>query len=310
MKIKKESIMKFPRKLTALAAAAALCTSTTSAEIIEVQGGDELSLVTLMQGLTYEVIPGGFSRTTLEMDLILPASQDPVPVIVFAMGNGWRSINRSVLLAQLAPLAHAGFAIASIDYRIIGEAQFPEPQRDVKAAVRYLRAHAGQYNIDPDRIGLFGNSAGAHLVLNVGLAGGETLFENEAWSEQSSDVSAIAAFYPPVYMDQQNPDPAAPPNLHLGAIGADPANAELAAQATPATYIDANDPPVMLIHGTEDSVVPIDQSEQLHNALEAGGVDVTFLRVAGIGHSFGRMSSVPEVYEHMISFFDEHLRSE
>tara|TARA_R110002072_G_scaffold150962_5_gene300040 strand:+ start:1980 stop:2888 length:909 start_codon:yes stop_codon:yes gene_type:complete len=297
-------------RLTATLAAGLLFAAAAQAETIEIQGGDALNLVTVMHGVTYETIPGGFSRTSLEMDLLLPASREPVPVIVFAMGNGWRSIDRGVLLAQLAPIAQAGFAIASIDYRIIGEATFPEPQRDVNAAVRFLRANADRFNIDPERVGLFGSSAGAHLVLNVGLAGGEELFENDAWADQSSAVDAIAVFYPPVYMTQQNPDPAYLANLHLGAVGADPANAELAAQATPATYIDANDPPVMLIHGTEDPVVPIDQSEQLHDALEAAGVDVTFLRVNGIGHSFGRMSSTPGVYERLIAFYDEHLRGE
>jgi acetyl esterase/lipase len=105
------------------------------------------------------------------MDIIKPVSDKPTPAIVFVSGNGWRSIDRAALIPQLAPIAKAGHLVATIDYRIIGEAIFPEPLKDVKTAIRFLRANAKIYNIDADHIGIWGNSAGGHLSAMAATTG-------------------------------------------------------------------------------------------------------------------------------------------
>ncbi|UYO00278.1 MAG: alpha/beta hydrolase [Devosia sp.] len=262
---------------------------------------------TLLSGVSYTKVANGFARNNLEMDLLLPGSQEPTAAIVFVMGNGWQSIDRRVLIPQLSELARAGYAVATIDYRIIGEATFPEPEKDVKAAIRFLRENASRFNIDPDRIGLFGNSAGGHLSLVAGLSHGVATFANDEWADQDDSVKAIVAFYAPSFLGDMSDSPTGRTSAHMGMDLSDPANLEAGKAGDPITYADETDPPVLLIHGTEDVVVPIEQSDRLHDELAAAGVDVTLLRVEGIGHSFGKMSSTPEVMARVRGFFDAHL---
>ena len=113
-----------------------------SAEEKTIKGGVPINLATLQPGVTYTDIPNGFARPHLMMDIIKPVSDKPVPAIVFVSGNGWRSIDRAALIPQLSPIAKAGYLVAAIDYRIIGEANFPKPLEDVKTAIRFLRANA------------------------------------------------------------------------------------------------------------------------------------------------------------------------
>ena len=113
--------------------------AAVSAEVVTIQNVRENTLATLQPEVTFTDIPNGFVRSHLKMDLIRPASSAPTPAIVFVSGNGWRSVDRAALIPQLAPLAKAGYLIAAIEYRIIGEATFPEPLKDVKTAIRSLR---------------------------------------------------------------------------------------------------------------------------------------------------------------------------
>jgi acetyl esterase/lipase len=212
-------------------------------------------------------------------------------------------------LPQLVRFAEAGFAVASIDYRGIGEAKFPEPQMDVKAAVRYLRANAGLYNLDPENIAVFGPSAGGHLSLIAGLTGDDEEFIDERWPGVSSEVAAIATFYPAVYFGESGSPGYDLGSLHLGFSSHDPANAEATRHASPESHIGPDSPPVLLIHGTEDSIVPIASSQRFYDALMAENVDATFITVQGVGHDFEQMTSVPEVTEALIAFFDRTLKA-
>lgn len=279
------------------------------AEIIDLTPTpDSTAPVELFSDIQYSHLDNGFGRNELYLDLLKPASAEPTPVIVFVMGSGWRGIERERLIPQLVPLAEAGFAVATIDYRGIGEASFPEPQKDVKAAVRFLRTNADQYNIDPDAIGLFGNSAGGHLVTIAGLTGDDEMFVDTRWSGVSSNVQAVATFYPALYFESGGETPYDLASMHLAAWVSDEANAEFIASATPETYISDATPPVLLIHGTADPIVPVAQSERFYEALDAASVDTTFLRVDGIGHSFEDMTRIPEVNETVIAFFERTLK--
>lgn len=278
------------------------------AEVETLVAEGDSGFATLLSGVSYTRVANGFARNNLEMDLLLPGGQEPAPAIVFVLGNGWQSIDRRALIPQLSELARAGYAVATIDYRIIGEATFPEPERDVKAAIRFLRANASRFNIDAGRIGLFGNSAGGHLSLVTGLSHGVDTFANDEWADQDDAVSAIVAFYAPSYLIDMNDGATGRSSQHMGLDLSDPANAEAGRAGDPITYADAGDPPVLLIHGTEDQVVPIQQSERLHDELVGAGVDATLLRVEGVGHSFGKMSSTPEGMARVRAFFDKHLK--
>jgi len=292
-------------------ALACLMAGSAQAEAITVDAtGVAFSGVELYSDIQYSTSALGLMRNELYLDLIRPTSAEPAPVIVFVTGSGWRAVERERLLPQLVRFGEAGFAVASIDYRGIGEAKFPEPQMDVKAAVRFLRQNAALYNLDPDKIAVFGPSAGGHLSLIAGLTGNDPAFVDDRLPEVSSEVAAIAAFYPAAYLGESGQPGYDLASMHMGLSVHDTANAEAVANATPASHITADSPPVLLIHGTEDKVVPIDQSQRLYAALTEQGVDATFVTVTGVGHDFEQMTSVSEVTDALIDFFTRTLKAD
>lgn len=206
--------------------------------------------------------------------------------------------------------------MASISYRSSDIAVFPEPLEDCKAAIRWLKAHAGDYDFDPSRVGVFGGSAGGHLAALIGTTGGIDDFDRSGPCQGvSSRVQAVcAAAAPTDFMDvvRRFPDGSFDATLdlmaqHLG--GKVSENPEKAARANPITYITADAPPFLLLHGDVDNVVPVSQSEILHEALLAAGVEST-LRISKGGGHFGGGSDDPEMVQDMImDFYDRHLSS-
>jgi acetyl esterase/lipase len=289
-------------------AALAVAATPLAADVVTIKVAPDTTLATLQADITYTDIANGFARSHLKMDLIKPLSRTPTPAIVFVSGNGWRSIDRQALIPQLAPFAKAGYLVATIDYRIIGEATFPEPLKDVKTAVRFLRANAAKYNLDPDRIGIWGNSAGGQLSAMVAVTADRAEFEPDKLTGHSSAVQAAAVWYTPVDLSGLPNDPRFVESAHLGLDVRDPANAQAVKKANPVSHVSASSPPFLLVHGTEDKVVQMHHSEMLHAALEAANVPATLIKVEGAGHSFGQVSSTPEVMAAMLAFFDRHLK--
>ena len=246
-------------------------------------------------GVPYAAIPG---IRPLELDLHLPAQTDtPPPVVVFLHGGGWRAGSRSSAGPAYAGqtrtpferLARAGLAVASVDYRLTGEAIWPAQLNDAKAAVRWLRARAGELGVDPDRIAAWGESAGGHLAALLGLTGDDVLEGDVGVTGPSSAVAAVVAWYAPS-------DLAALPT-DLGADPADPATREAlllggpaqsvpdtAAQASPSSHVRPGAPPFLLLHGTADALIPAVQSERLYAALLEAGVDVELDLYDGADH--------------------------
>lgn len=289
-------------------AATCLMTAAAQADVVTLKMTAPNTLATLQTGVTYTDIPNGFARPYLMMDLIKPASATPVPAIVFVSGNGWRSIDRAALVPQLAPFAKAGYLVATIDYRIIGEATFPEPLRDVKTAIRFLRANAKMLNLDPERIGIWGNSAGGQLSAMVATTAENKTFDNDKWPGHSSAVQAAVLWYPPTDLSRLPSDGRYVESAHLGVDVKDPANADKVKAASPLAYVSAKSAPMLIVHGTADPVVPMAHSEWLHEAMVKAGAPATLLKVEGAGHSFGQVSSQPEVMARVLAFFDKHLK--
>jgi acetyl esterase/lipase len=303
------------RRTVLLGAAIAMGLATAaSAEVVTVQSVRENTLATLQPDVTYTDIANGFARSHLKMDLLRPVSTTPTPAIVFVSGNGWRSVDKAALIPQLAPFAKAGYLVAAIEYRIIGEATFPEPLKDVKTAIRFLRANATRYNINPDRIGIWGNSAGGQLAAMAAVTGDMPEFGNDKWPGHSSAVQAVATWYGAFDLSTttgQAPDSYLyVENAHMGFNVRDPANADKVRKANPQTYISPTTPPFMLVHGTDDPQVPFRQSEMMHDSLKAANIEATLIRVQGAGHSFGQVSSNPEVMSAMQAFFDKQLKGQ
>lgn len=244
-------------------------------------------------------------------DLYLP-KQDAarLPVIVWLHGGGWRLGDRRLAPDLQRYFAQAGFAMASIEYRLSGEAIFPAAVEDVKTAVRWLRASADTYGLDPARIGLWGSSSGGHLAALAALSG-PGVFESPAseYSGYSSEVQAVMDGYGPVdflEMDAQrtaagvvSDDPESvklPKDLRSNSadsfeslfLGAPITTCrDLVRQANPVTYARASAPPFLIMHGLADSAVPAKQSELLYEALAAhAGNEVTLGLITGLGHGF------------------------
>jgi acetyl esterase/lipase len=245
------------------------------------------------------------------LDLYLPGSGENLPLIIWVHGGAFRvgSKEDGVPLDYLAQ----GYAIASLNYRLSQHAIFPAQIEDCKAAVRWLRAHARQYKLDPHRFGAWGPSAGGHLVAMLGTAGHVEQFEVGDYLEYSSKVQAVVDYFGPtdfLQMDIQRPadgmlhDPPDSPESELvgGPIQEHP---QAVAQANPITYVTEAAPPFLIIHGDRDPLVPYQQSLLLVSALQAANVPVTFYPVEGAGH--GGFTD-PKVASLTTEFLAKHLQ--
>ena len=236
----------------------------------------------------------------------------PMPVVVFIHGGAWLVGDKEGM--QTLRLARSGYFTVNIEYRLSSEAIFPAQIHDCKCAIRWLRAHAEEYNIDPDRIGVWGPSAGGHLAALLGTSGGVAELEGKGgWQEFSSRVQAVVDFFGPtnfLKMGGTHDDADSPESLLVGGKIAD--KPEMVRMADPITYVTPGDPPFLIIHGEEDGTVPINQSELLHEALKKSGVSVRFVRVKRGGHGFrGDTEPTPgEIDTMVVEFFDQCLKTD
>ncbi|MGY1808646.1 alpha/beta hydrolase fold domain-containing protein [Blastococcus sp. SYSU D00669] len=248
----------------------------------------------LLLGIPYAAVPG---IRPLELDLYLPAGDGPHPVVVFLHGGGWRLGSRHAAGpayrgADPTPferVAQAGLAVASVDYRLSGEAVWPAQLHDAKAAVRWLRARAGDVGVDPDRIAAWGESAGGHLAALLGLLTDPSLEGDVGYRDGSSAVAAVVAWYPPTdlvgFAADAAADPADPTTREAQLLGAPARDVPaLAAQASPVAHVTPDAPPFLLLHGAADRFVPCVQSERLYAALVEAGADAELDLYEGADH--------------------------
>ncbi|GGI78798.1 alpha/beta hydrolase [Pseudarthrobacter scleromae] len=273
--------------------------------------------------------------TPLLLDLYLPADSDTgadagaagFPAVIHFHGGGWRTGERSSLgpavdgfgLSPIEQLVEAGFVVASADYRLTDVAMFPAQLLDAKAAVRWLRAHAADYGVDPHRIYAWGDSAGGHLACLLGLTAGPAEFAEPAGTPDGGGdhhVAAVAAWYPPTDLnrmgEQARPDAVARADDHGSReallIGAQPASApDKAKAASPLTYVHPDAPPFLLVHGTADRFVPVAQSASLAEALESAGAAVDLLLLEDADHMWqlpdGSQNAARQATAATIDFF-------
>ena len=248
-----------------------------------------------------EYVPGGHARNKL--DLYLPAKADaPLPLIVWVHGGGWEGGSKEGCPA--IPFVAKGYAVASINYRLSQHAVFPAQIEDCKAAIRWLRANAKKYDLDAEHIGVWGASAGGHLVALLGTSGDVKELEGQGGNlDQSSRVQCVIDWFGPTDFSkmggwQDKPD--SPMAKLIGGPVGD--NLEKAAKANPITYVSKDDPPFLIMHGEEDKVVPMNQSELLDEALRKAGVQSTLIRVPGNGHG-GPGFANPENRKRIEEFF-------
>jgi acetyl esterase/lipase len=253
----------------------------------------------------------------LRLDLFLPEKQEgKLPVVVWIFGGAFMQNGRLQQEGGAAWLAIKGYAVAAIEHRLSSDAHFPAQIEDCKAAVRWLRANAAKYGLDPARFGAWGASSGGHLATMLGLTGGVKDLEGESGNlDQSSRVSAVVDFFGPtdfLQMDKaalpgglKHDPPNSPESLLIGGPIQD--NREKAARANPITYITRESPPFLIVHGDRDPLVPCNQSELLFEALRKAGVDATFYKIVSAGHGGPQFQS-PVTKAMVLAFFDEHLK--
>jgi acetyl esterase/lipase len=236
-----------------------------------------------------------------KLDLYLPKDGKNLPLIINIHGGAWQGGSKD-MGAPLDYLAR-GYAVASINYRLSQHAVFPAQIEDCKAAVRWLRANAAKYNLDPNHFAAWGGSAGGHLAALLGTTGDVKAFEVGENLGVSSRLQAVVDYFGPTDLLQMDAhrlpsgqvhDPAVSPESQL--IGGPlQENKEKAAKANPITYLTKDAPPFLICHGDADPLVPHHQSELLEAALKQAGVPVTFYTVKGGGHGGFRDPKVPEL---------------
>ena len=232
----------------------------------------------------------GTENPRQRLDLYVPKTtkgDKPLPVVVFIHGGGWQAGDKRGGFGTVRPLVMTGeYAGVSVGYRLTGEAIWPAQIHDCKAAIRWLRANARKYNLDADRIGVTGNSAGGHLVAMLGTSGDVPELEGALGEhvKESSRVACVVDQYGPtdlLTMGGSHNNPNSPESRLVGG-GAIQENQDAARKASPITYVSKNDPPFMLIHGTSDPVVPFNQSELLAAALKNVGIEALLLSLIHI----------------------------
>ncbi len=266
---------------------------------------------TAKRDVTY--VAGGTDRQRL--DVFFPEkSVKPVPLIVWIHGGAWSAGSKDRCPAL--PLLGDGYAVASVTYRFSQHGVFPAQIEDCRAAIRWLRAHAAEMNIDPARIGAWGSSAGGHLVALLGVAGDETAWDKGDHVDQSARVQAVVNWFGPadlLTMGAQSDadsrikhdDANSPESRLIG--GAVQEQKEKARAASPVAYVTRDDAPMLLMHGDRDPLVPHAQSIELRDALQKVGAEATLQTLPGAGHGGGDFGK-RETFEAVRAFFARHLK--
>lgn len=257
-----------------------------------------------------------------KLDLYLPEkpSDKPLPLIVWVHGGAWRAGSKAG--GPAVGMAARGYAVASVEYRFVPKSLYPAQIQDCQAAIRWLRANRAKYNFDPDHIGAWGASAGGHLVLLLGTAGGKKAFPPIGGNEDQSDqVQAVCDLYGPTDFNtvaQQAEEDKGVKNIwkfntpedpysNLVGVNVNGGDKAKVDAVSPVHFVSKGNPPVLIVHGTKDTLVPYAQSVEFEAASKKAGVSVLLQRLPNSGHG-GPMFNNPAINKLIQAFFDKHLK--
>jgi acetyl esterase/lipase len=242
----------------------------------------------------------------LYLDIFLPEEQNP-PLIMWIHGGGWKELNRTWNLAM--PMLEKGYAVAAVDYRYCDEGQFPTQMLDLKDALLFLKKHAEQYGYNGGKIVVSGDSAGAHLCTLMGVSAGNREWET---TEEDYSVQAVIDMCGPTELSMFFQNKEEELNNSIAELLGVPVTSKMAlsrsAAASPLTYIDGSEPPFLILHGSEDTVVSPEHSRLLRNALEKAGVPVMMYLIPGAVHAFGG-KLVTEIISEFLDYFLKEIKT-
>ncbi len=245
----------------------------------------------------------------LQLDLARPEKgEGPFPAIVCIHGGGFRAGTRDGYDKLCLTLAQHGYVAVTVTYRLAPAYQFPAAVQDCKAAVRWLRANAAKYHLDPARIGTMGGSAGGHLALFLGVTAGEPSFEGEGHLDQSSAVNCVVSYYGPSDFTQsygKSVDAHEVLPLFFGGNLEQKRREHIV--GSPLYWVTPKAAPTLCIHGTQDKYVAHEQAVWMVDRLKASAVEAELLTLEGAGHGF-KDADAEKADAAMLAFFDRHLK--
>jgi len=256
-----------------------------------------------------DVIYGTVNGIALKLDVYKPTINGPLPAILLVHGGGWVQGDKRTLEVNARYFAERGYVGVSVNYRLGPVIKFPAEIEDVKCAVRWVRTHAAKLNVNAAKIGALGTSAGGHLVGLLGTTDGSEGFEGTCGDRSiSSRVQAVAPFFGPMDLLQlwrTNPNGGFSLFNQTCQANPDPCKA-----ASPITYVSSDDPPFLLVHGTQDRTVPFEQSVLMRDALKAKNIEVDLVAIEGAGHGWPFNSPAnDQALARVLPFFEAHLKA-
>jgi acetyl esterase/lipase len=254
-----------------------------------------------------DVVYGTQNNYQLKLDLWRNQSaKQPVPTVIYIHGGGWIFGDRIGATPQLFPYFQRGWNIVNVEYRMAYVSPAPAAVEDCRCALRWVIRNAKQYNLDITRIILTGHSAGGHLSLTTGMLTPDAGLDVECPGDEVLKVAAIVDWYGPTDVN----DLLQGPNKKTYAeqwLGTQPNREEVAKRSSPLTYVSPSNPPIIVIHGDEDGVVPYEQSVRLHKALDAASVPNELVTIKGGNHGYYPDADQLRAYDRIWAFLDAHL---
>jgi acetyl esterase/lipase len=257
----------------------------------------------------YDIVYTKAGETELKLDLAHPPEGNgPFPAVIAIHGGAWRGGSKDTNRVLLDNLAREGYVAISPQYRFCPQEPFPAQVYDVKAAVRWLKAHAEDYHVDPNRVGAIGFSAGAHLALMLGVTGPDDGLEGQCSPEDpDTKIRAVVNFFGPTDL-RASDIPTVSRGLVRDFLGGTPQEKpEAAAKASPLTFVSEGDAPVLTFHGTKDPLVPYSQATKLSDALTKAGVSGRVILLIGAGHGW-QGDERNRSQRDMLEFLATHLK--
>lgn len=257
-----------------------------------------------------DIVYGKGDDVDLQLDLAMPAEgKGPFPAIVCIHGGGWRAGNRQSLAGLTDVLAKNGFVAVTVTYRLTPKYRFPAQIEDCKASVRWLRANAEKYRINPDRIGAIGFSAGAHLACLLGAADEKAGLEGKGGNAgQSTKVHAVVSFFGPTDFTVKTWANDVENIFLIPLLGGKfEDKKDLYRQCSPLVYCNKNCPPFLFFHGDKDALVGIDNSQKMVKGLRAVGVSADLVTMEGAGHGWSG-DKLNKTLDQTVRFFKDKLQ--